>query len=143
MMLNVTGYFTPLCEWPMENELHERRGYLISRICNSLCERMSRFSTYATRLHVYVKQSSRHQTCRQTAHCATASFETSSQTFGGYEKRRYLSNVTECNIFRVQAQYSIKPISNGRELRPNYVRHRSSYARRCEFKIPHLVANWN
>lgn len=32
----------------------------------------------------------------------------------GHEKRRYLSNVTECNIFRVQAQYSIKPISNER-----------------------------
>lgn len=56
----------------------------------------------------------------------------------GHEKRRYLTNVTECNIFRASPIFDKTNFQQTRELRPNYVRYRSSYERRCEFKISHL-----
>lgn len=58
--------------------------------------------------------------------------------FRGMKKRRYLTNVTECNIFRASPIFDKTNFQRTRELRPNYVRYRSSYARRSEFKIPHL-----
>lgn len=55
----------------------------------------------------------------------------------GHEKRRYLSNVTECNIFRAKPIFDKTNFQRTREPRSNYVR-------RSEFKIsPVLAPNWN
>lgn len=61
----------------------------------------------------------------------------------GHEKRRYLSNVTECNIFRAKPIFDKTNFQRTREPRPNYVRRRSSYARRKrgEYKIPTFGLN--
>lgn len=60
----------------------------------------------------------------------------------GHEKRRYLSNVTECNIFRAKPIFDKTNFQRTREPRPNYVRRRSSYARRKhgEFKISYILS---
>lgn len=164
MLLNILA---TVYEQPVENELHKRRdvGYLISRICSSLCVRMSRFSTtrlffptaicdMLARLRQTKQQPPTGQTeqanstlCWTPMRCRAASRRPERhRKLSGHEKRRYLSNVTECNIFRTKPIFDKTNFQRTREPRPNYVSHHSSYARRKhgELKIPPILApNWN
>lgn len=79
---------------------------------------------------------------RVASRCAAPRCPERHRKLSGHEKRRYLSNVTECNIFRAKPIFDKTNFQRTPEPQPNYVRHRSSYTRRiCSgFKIRPILA---